>query len=151
MCEKNGIIFRKMDFIDINGVVEIESRSFSLPWSAAMFNEELNNPIAYYIVAVIEQKVVGYAGMWLIIDEAHITNIAVDPDYRRRNIASTMMRLLIEKAYEMSLKSMTLEARTGNFQAIELYKRFGFKTEGRRKGYYREDGEDALIMWLLLE
>ena len=78
MYEKDGIIFRKMDFKDINGVVKIESRSFSLPWSTAMFNEELNNPIAFYIVAVIEQEIVGYAGMWLIIDEAHITNIAVD-------------------------------------------------------------------------
>jgi ribosomal-protein-alanine N-acetyltransferase len=151
MYEKDGIIFRKMDFKDINGVVKIESRSFSLPWSTAMFSEELNNPIAFYIVAVIEQEIVGYAGMWLIIDEAHITNIAVDPKHRRRNIASTMVRLLIEKAREMNLKAMTLEVRTGNFEAIELYKRFGFKTEGLRKGYYREDGEDALIMWLLLE
>jgi ribosomal-protein-alanine N-acetyltransferase len=140
MYEKDGIIFRKMDFKDINGVVKIESRSFSLPWSTAMFNEELNNPIAFYIVAVIEQEIVGYAGMWLIIDEAHITNIAVDPKHRRRNIASTMVRLLIEKAREMNLKAMTLEVRTGNFEAIELYKRFGFKTEGLRKGYYREDG-----------
>jgi len=151
MYEKDGIAFRKMDFKDIKGVAEIESRCFSLPWTASMFNEELNNPIAYYIVAVNEQKVVGYAGMWLIIDEAHITNIAVDPDYRRRNIASTMIRLLIEKAREINLKSMTLEVRSGNLQAIELYKRFGFKTEGRRKGYYRVEGEDALIMWLMLE
>jgi len=151
MYEKDDILFREMSFNDINGVVEIESLSFSLPWTAAMFNEELNNPIAYYIVAVNEQEVVGYAGMWLIIDEAHITNIAVHPKYRRRNIASTMIRLLIEKAREMNLKAMTLEVRTGNFQAIELYKRFGFRTEGCRKGYYREDGEDALIMWLYLD
>lgn len=150
MYEKDGIIFRKMDFNDINGVVQIESRSFSSPWTAAMFNEELNNPIAFYIVAVIEQEIVGYAGMWLIIDEAHITNIAVDPKYRRRNIATEMIRLLIEKAREMNIKAMTLEVRSCNFQAIELYKRFGFKTEGFRKGYYREDGDDALIMWLTL-
>jgi len=151
MYEKDGIIFREMDFKDINGVVEIESRSFSSPWTAAMFSEELNNPIAYYIVAVIGQEVVGYAGMWLIIDEAHITNIAVDPKHRRKDIASTMIRLLIEKAREMNLKAMTLEVRSGNLQAIELYKRFGFRIEGRRKGYYRKEGEDALIMWLLLE
>jgi len=150
MYEKDGITFRKMDFKDVDGVVQIESLSFSAPWTAAMFNEELNNPIAYYIVAADGEEVVGYAGMWLIIDEAHITNIAVDPRYHRRNIATTMIRLLIEKAREMNLRAMTLEVRTGNFQAIELYKRFGFKTEGCRKGYYREDGEDALIMWLTL-
>ncbi len=145
--DKNGIVFRKMGKKDIDGVLHVENRSFTIPWSKGMFLEELKNDNAFYEIALKDENIVGYAGMWIIIDEAHITNIAVDPLFRRRHIASGLMHRIFKKARECNLKGLTLEVRAGNVAAIEFYKMAGFTVEGRRKGYYSDNREDALIMW----
>lgn len=135
-----------MSLKDISEVIVVEKLSFSIPWSEASFIEEIkNNRFARYIVAKADGRVVGYAGMWIIIDEGHITNIAVHPEYRRMGIGSALMSRLIEIARAEGVESMTLEVRKSNFAAQKLYQKYGFKASGIRKGYYA--GEDAIIMW----
>lgn len=144
---KPGILFRKMKIEDIDGIVAVENRSFTVPWSKKMFLDELANPLTTYYVAVQDEVIVAYAGLWIIGDEAHITNIAVDPCYRGCRIASGLMDIILALAAEKRLCGITLEVRAGNIAAISLYKKFGFEVEGRRKGYYSDNQEDALIMW----
>jgi len=146
-CRQNDVIYRRMKTDDIDSVVAVEKRSFSVPWSEKMFLEELDNPNTVYYVAEINKNIVAYCGMWIITGEAHITNIAVDPLYRGRRIGSGLMRRIMEVAREKKLTGITLEVREGNTSAISMYKRFGFRVEGRRKGYYSDNQEDALIMW----
>ncbi len=146
-CRQNDVIYRRMKTDDIDSVVAVEKRSFSVPWSEKMFLEELDNPNTVYYVAEINKNIVAYCGMWIITGEAHITNIAVDPLYRGRRIGSGLMRRIMEVAREKILTGITLEVREGNTSAISMYKRFGFRVEGRRKGYYSDNQEDALIMW----
>jgi ribosomal-protein-alanine N-acetyltransferase len=93
------------------------------------------------------ETVVGYGGMWFIIDEAHVTNIAVHPDYRQRKIGEMIVQEMIKTAKENGINGMTLEVRVSNTAAINLYKKLGFVDYGIRKGYYADTGEDALIMW----
>ena len=147
----NSIVIRKMQPDDIEGILKVEERSFSIPWSLKMFMEEVNNPCAVYYVALSKGIIVAYAGAWFILDEAHITNIAVDPDYRHRKIATGLLSKIMEASRERNIKSLTLEVRESNTSAILLYKQFGFKEEGRRKGYYSDTNEDALIMWCRLD
>ena len=92
-----------------------------------------------------------YAGLWTIMDEGHITNIAVDPSYRRMGIGSRLMESVIEIAQRSKLRGLTLEVRVSNTEAISMYKRFGFKIEGLRKNYYSDTHEDAFIMWYYLD
>lgn len=138
---------RKMKPGDIDGIALVEAHSFTIPWSKKMFLDELNNPLALYYVACCDEKVVAYAGLWIIADEGHITNIAVEPSWRRQQIAAGMMRKILEVAAQYNLRGLTLEVRAGNLPAISLYTKFGFQIEGRRKAYYSDNQEDALIMW----
>ncbi len=144
---KNGIIYRKMGIKDIDGVLDVENRAFSIPWSRNMFVEELNNPGAVYYVALVNEVIVAYTGVQVILDEGHITNLAVDPSCRRQHIAFGLMRKIIEMSRDIKLVGLTLEVRAGNLPAISLYERFGFKAEGIRKSYYSDNNEDAIIMW----
>lgn len=132
----------------IDQVMVVENLSFSVPWSKNAFVEEIkNNKFARYIVAKIDGKVVGYAGMWKVMDEGHITNIAVHPEFRRSGIGSRLLEGLIDIARREYIASMTLEVRKSNIAAQKLYEKFGFAEGGFRKGYYSDNGEDALIMW----
>ncbi|NLK67928.1 MAG: ribosomal protein S18-alanine N-acetyltransferase [Clostridiaceae bacterium] len=144
---ENKIIIRSMDSQDIFSVLEVEKRSFTIPWSEEMFRIELQNPNCLYFVAEISNVIVGYVGLWIIVDEGHISSIAVDPSYRRLKIGRALMQNIFDIAQKKQLKGLTLEVRASNIGAIELYKSFGFKTEGRRKAYYSDNQEDALIMW----
>jgi len=141
------IIFLPMQANHLSEVIAIEKNSFPTPWSRYSFYGELLNDFAFYIVAICGDKVVGYAGMWLIIDEAHITNVAVHPDYRQRGIGRSLMQELENQAVTLGAKSMTLEVRPSNNIAQCLYSSLGYFQEGRRRGYYSDTGEDALIMW----
>jgi ribosomal-protein-alanine N-acetyltransferase len=133
---------------DIDQVWEIEKLCFNVPWSRESFRLEVEkNQCACYFVAKIEGRVVGYGGMWLVIDEGHITNIAVHPDYRGRGIGEALMRNLMKEAVRLNMERMTLEVRVSNHIAQRLYKKLGFQEGGIRKGYYSNDHEDALIMW----
>lgn len=145
------VFIRDMRESDLDALVAIEQASFSVPWTRNMLEEELDNSRARYRVLECQGAVVGYIGMWHILDEGHITNVAVLPEFRRRGFASRLMQDLIDYAKDSGIRSLTLEVRVGNLPAIRLYESFGFKVEGRRKHYYADNNEDALIMWLRLE
>ncbi|AGC69597.1 putative ribosomal-protein-alanine acetyltransferase RimI [Thermoclostridium stercorarium subsp. stercorarium DSM 8532] len=148
---ENELTIRPMRLEDIDRVLAVEKRSFTSPWSRLMFFDELENPRARYFVAEISGRIVGYTGFWIILDEGHITNIAVDPSYRRMKIGTRLMEKIIESARSSKLRALTLEVRKSNIAAISMYKKFGFKVEGLRKNYYSDTHEDALIMWCYLD
>jgi ribosomal-protein-alanine N-acetyltransferase len=130
-------------------VQEIEAASSGAPWSERAFRNELDNPHGVFLVAVDRGgEVCGYGGMWLIVDEAHITNLAVAPDQRRRGVAKRLMRSLLTIARERGMVCSTLEVRTGNTAAIRLYEALGYAQVSVRKRYYPDNREDAAIMWL---
>lgn len=132
----------------IDGVMVVENLSFRIPWSKNAFLEEVTgNKFARYITAVQDGKIVGYAGLWKVFDEGHITNIAVHPEFRGNGIGSILMEKLIELAKTEGVTSMTLEVRRSNLAAQKLYAKYGFLPGGVRKAYYADNGEDAIIMW----
>jgi ribosomal-protein-alanine N-acetyltransferase len=142
------IKIRLMTTEDIDTVHEIEKTCFSSPWSKNSFYDEITSNIcARYMVAEINGKVCGYGGMWLIINEAHITNIAVHPNFRRKKIGSKLLNAMMLLAHnELEVKRMTLEVRKSNHAAQSMYRKFGFLVAGERKKYY-DNNEDASIMW----
>jgi ribosomal-protein-alanine acetyltransferase len=140
--------FEKMSLDHIDGVMEVEHLSFALPWSKNSFIQEVtSNQFAHYIVAMENDKVIGYAGMWQIQDEGHITNVAVHPDFRGLHIGKGLMKELIDTARGLGIDAMTLEVRKSNEVAKNLYKSFDFFEAGVRKRYYSDNNEDAVIMW----
>jgi ribosomal-protein-alanine N-acetyltransferase len=141
------VIIRGMLPKDLDQIVNIEIICFSLPWSKASFENELKNEYAYYQCAEESGKIAGYMGMWRIIDECHITNVAVLPEYRNRGIAGKLIQKMVEICKCSEISSMTLEVRVSNIPAINLYKKFGFFSVGKRPNYYTKPAEDALIMW----
>ena len=145
---KDSIAVREMQEIDVDGVMSIEKKSFSTPWSREAFQLEVTkNSLAKYIVALRDKKIVGYAGMWLIINEGHITNIAVDPQVRGQGIGDILVKELINICKSLNIKAITLEVRRTNYVAKSLYKKYGFKEAGVRPRYYSDNKEDAIIMW----
>ena len=137
-----------MNASDVDAVHEIEVLCFKTPWSKESFLHEVTeNQCARYVVARDEGRAVAYAGCWFIIDEGHITNIAVHPDYRGRGIGEAVTRRLIQLAADTGMVWMTLEVRRSNKTAQNLYHKLGFIDVGYRKRYY-ENSEDALIMAL---
>ncbi len=146
-CE---LIIRPMSFSDLESILALEHKCFSIPWTRGMFEDELLNPDAIYLVAEVSGNICGYAGMWKILDEGHITNIAVHPDFRRKGYGCALVDSLISFARNNDIIAITLEVRPSNSAAISMYERFGFVSCGRRKNYYADNNEDALIMWLYL-
>ncbi len=128
-------------------ICEISIFSFPIPWSYDSFKRELKNKLASYLVVIMDNRVIAYGGIWVILEEAHITNIAVHPDYRCKGIGETLLNALLDKAYARGAKEITLEVRLSNLPAQWLYKKLGFSEEGIRKNYYEDNKEDALIMW----
>jgi tRNA threonylcarbamoyl adenosine modification protein YeaZ/ribosomal-protein-alanine acetyltransferase len=146
--KKQNIELKDMSIEDIKQVCEIENLSFSMPWSRESFESEISqNNLARYIVAKVDGKIAAYGGMWIILDEAHITNIAVHPEYRGQKIGEKLVMALLQRAKENKAAGITLEVRKSNIAARNLYKKLGFKDSGIRKGYYADTGEDAIIMW----
>lgn len=138
-----------MQLADVDGVTEIERQAFITPWSRDSFVRELTENIyAHYMVARAGQRVVGYAGMWVVLDEAHVTNVAVHPDWRGRKVGERLMAALMEQARRLGATRMTLEVRASNHVAQSLYRKLGFRSSGIRPGYYTDTREDAVIMWL---
>lgn len=143
------VTFRKMTVDDIDAVYDIETKSFSLPWTKeAFFYEMIDNEHAYYVIAETEKGIVGYCGMWLVMDESHVTNIAILPDERGKKLGERLMKAAMEIAKEQGAVLMTLEARVSNHVAQNLYRKLGFKNGGIRKRYYSDNYEDALVMWV---
>lgn len=132
----------------IDGVLAVEEACFSIPWTRADFvRETTENKMAVYRVALLDGCVAGYAGMWHVVNEGHITNVAVAEAHRRRGIGDALIRALIAVAEEREMIGITLEVRMGNAPAQALYAKYGFKPEGIRKRYYADTGDDAVIMW----
>ena len=144
----NKITIRPMRPDDLDDVLQVELEAFVTPWSRQAFEEELTqNRIARYLVAESEGKVVGYAGVWFVIDEAHITNVAVHASARRQGVGRLLMEHLIGLAQDNGIGAVTLEVRINNTAARELYGKLGFVEKGIRPNYYSETKEDALILW----
>ena len=134
----------------VDEIIEIEEKSFgNHHWSKNSFLQELTNGYAHYFVAMDAEtdKVVGYCGLWHILEEAHFSTISVSPDFRRKHIAEALLIRMINYCYENEIKYFTLEVRTSNIPAQNLYIKYGMKSLGVRKGYYQDNNEDALIMW----
>lgn len=132
----------------IASILAIEKVSNGAPWSERSFRNELQHPNGVFLVAKDGGRVVGYAGAWYVVDEAHITTVAVDPDYRRKGIGRALTIAILDAAKERGMACSTLEVRAGNEAAIELYQQLGYVTTARRKAYYPDNQEDALVMWL---
>lgn len=143
-----GFSVRPMTLDDLDGVMAVEQESFLTPWSRSAFEEELvKNRLARYLVALDGETIVGYAGTWLVINEAHVTNVAVHAGRRREGIGRLLMEALMQMARDAGMESMTLEVRVSNEAAKTLYQQLGFVSVGIRKNYYSETKEDALILW----
>jgi ribosomal-protein-alanine N-acetyltransferase len=140
--------FRSMRLDDIAQVCVIEQEAFTTPWTAGAFHNELtNNQFAHYMIMECDGQVVGYAGMWLIMDEAHVTNIAVRDRYRGRKLGERLVKELKRTASFLGAIRMTLEVRASNYIAQNLYEKMNFRSVGVRRGYYTDNREDAIIMW----
>ena len=143
------IYISKMTAGDIDDVVQIEAEAYGAHhWSKSAFYDEMQNNLAkYYVAKTNRGELVGYAGTWHIIDEGHITTIAVKKSHLRQHIGEAIIIKILEDCYEAGVKYLTLEVRVSNEPAINLYKKYGFNSLGTRKGYYQDNNEDALIMW----
>jgi ribosomal-protein-alanine N-acetyltransferase len=140
--------FRSMRLDDIAAVCEIEQEAFPTPWTPGAFHNELtNNQFAHYMIMDCGGDVAGYAGMWIIVDEAHITNIAVKKKYRGKKLGERLLTELKKTASFLGAVRMTLEVRASNYVAQNLYEKLGFRSVGVRRGYYTDNREDAIIMW----
>lgn len=139
--------FRDLQEEDIDQMVEIEKLCFATPWTKEAFlAEKRENKKARYVIARIDNRVAGYGGAWVVLDEAQVTNIAVHPDFRRQGIADTIVRKLKNVCADAGAQVMFLEVRPSNKAAQELYFKHGFAPVGIRKNYYYDNGENALVM-----
>ena len=143
------ITITKMKAADVDEVIRIEESAYGEHhWSKESFLNEIRNELAhYYSIITPDGKLAGYAGCWHILEEAHITTIAIAPKYRRKKYAEALLKRVIDDCYKEKVKYITLEVRVSNTPAINLYTKYGFTSFGTRKGYYQDNNEDALIMW----
>ncbi len=143
----SDLIIRRMRLEDCAEVHGIEEKVFATPWSLRDFEKEMTvNRCARYLVAEEDGRIVGFAGAWMILDESHMTNIAVLPEYRGRGTGRRLMTALMQYASNLGVSYMTLEVRAGNEKAQALYKSLGFIRVSVRKKYYEDNGEDAYLM-----
>jgi len=136
---------RSLGFSDLAQVIAIERRAFTSPWSLGMFVIELSKPSSINLAAVLDGEIVGYAICAKYLEAYHVMTLAVDPDHRRRGVATALLDGVIERAGDEA--NYTLEVRVSNAGAIALYERYGFREVGTRPRYYADNGEDAIIMW----
>ncbi|MBV8371737.1 MAG: ribosomal protein S18-alanine N-acetyltransferase, partial [Candidatus Eremiobacteraeota bacterium] len=133
---------------DISAVTRIEKASFSTVWPAdAFFNELSTNKLAHYFVGRLGERIVAYGGIWVILEDSHITTLAVDPAERGKHFGEEILLRLIDEALGRGAAWMTLEVRESNAVAQRLYRKYGFTTVTMRRGYYSDDNESALVMW----
>lgn len=143
-----GFSISPMTASDITAVTRIERASFSTVWPPdAFYNELSGNKLAHYFVGRYGGRIVGYGGLWVILEDSHVTTLAVDPQYRGRRFGEVLLLRLIDEAIARNAAWMTLEVRESNAVAQRLYRKYGFTTVTMRTGYYSDDNESALIMW----
>lgn len=142
-----NLTFRKMTVDDISAVIDLDQKSFSLPWPERSFRFELtDNPASRCWVAELDGKIVGMIVVWLIVDEAHVATVATHPDYRRRGIGKRLLAHALRHMMQDGARSSFLEVRESNLAAQEMYRKFGYEARGRRRRYYRDNDEDAILM-----
>lgn len=137
-----------MEEKDVDEVLHISNLSLKESWSRESLLKEVTNPLAKYFLIKDDKTILGFAGVWIIFDEGHITNVAIHPEYRGKGLGEYLMNSLIEGCKSLKCNSITLEVRESNLPALKLYEKLGFKVAGKRKRYYSDNGEDAIIMWL---
>lgn len=147
MGKEAQLTFRPMTQDDADAIAELEEKSFAMPWSREDFWHEAQNELATYIVCELDGKIVAYAGAWVSFNQAEVMSVAVEPSLRGKGIGTILFGKLIEEVKLRGATAITLEVRPSNTAAIKLYESFGLKSVGRRRGYYIDNGEDALIMW----
>jgi ribosomal-protein-alanine N-acetyltransferase len=141
------LVIRKMTLDDVPAVLDLDQRSFSLPWPERSFRFELtDNPASRCWVAELDGKVVGMIVVWLIVEEAHVATIATHPDFRRKGIAKRLLSHALQKLMEQGARSSFLEVRESNLAAQAMYRKFGYEETGRRRRYYKDNDEDAILM-----
>ncbi|KOS62268.1 ribosomal protein S18-alanine N-acetyltransferase [Lysinibacillus agricola] len=148
----SNVTYRKMVSDDVPAVYEIELATFPTPWTLDSFYYEMHeNQYAHYVLAVDEyNSIIGFCGMWMVIDATQITNVAVIEAARGRGIGEELMREAMRIARQHEMEVMSLEVRVTNTVAQNLYRKLDFQDGGIRKGYYTDNGEDALVMWVNL-
>lgn len=152
MIETSRISFRQMRKDDLDSVLEIDRLSFRLPWPVSAYRHDLTNNsnailwVAEDLSKEDDSKVVGMVDVWLILEEAHIATLAVHPDYRGNGIAAGLLRKVLLEAFKLGARRAMLEVRESNLAARSLYEEFGFAVVSRRRRYYRDNNEDALLM-----
>ena len=140
------IVIEKMNNTHIASVAQLERENFSMPWSENVLTAELRNPLALWLVAVLDDEVIGYVGAQIVPDEADMMNVAVSSTHRRKGVACGLILELLDQLKEQGVRSLSLEVRASNLAAITLYDGLGFHQVGRRPGYYKMPKEDALIL-----
>lgn len=140
-------VIRPMERADVNRVHEIECTCFRSPWSKLALAGELRNDVAHYLVMEVDGVICGYGGMWLLFEEAHVTNVAIMPDYRGQGRGKRLMIAMMRHAVKRGAEKMTLEVRESNMVAQKLYAGLGFEQNGFRPGYYSDTGEGAQLLW----
>ncbi len=140
-------MIRKMEHRDIKSVAQLERQCFSRPWSEQSLEQEVDNQNSLFLVYEDNQEIIGYIGMYLIIDEADITNIAVSEIHRGKGYGKQLLQEAVKRIFAEGYQALTLEVRKSNCPAICLYERAGFQIEGERKNFYECPAEDAFIMW----
>lgn len=142
----NNIFLDNLKTKYLDSLVELENKCFKIPWSKNMFLGDVDNPNAYYILIINDDRVIGYCGLYRVLDESSITNIAVHPDFRKKGLATLMLRNIFEYCLKASISFVTLEVRESNTDAIKLYMDNGFEIVGERKNYYADNRETAILM-----
>jgi len=140
-------IIRPMERADVTRVHEIECTCFRSPWSRLALLGELRNDVAHYLVMEADGLIIGYGGMWLLFEEAHVTNVAIMPDYRGQGRGRRLMLAMMRHAVQRGAEKMTLEVRETNTVAQKLYEGLNFEQNGFRAGYYSDTGEGAMLLW----
>ena len=141
-----NLAFRDLREEDLDNVMDIELEAYPEAWSIGMFREEIRSTRSRFVVALLGERIVGYGGFWLVLDEAHITSVTVRDIYRGRGFGRQVLAHLLAIARAHSIRIATLEVRSSNRHAIGLYETMGFRTVGIRKGYYSKTNEDAIVM-----
>ena len=146
----NNVVVRRMTMGDISFVAQIEKESFSMPWSEKSFTDALADKNNIYVVALVDDNIVGYCGMWGCAGEGQIYNVCVTKAMRGKGVGGELFRAFIDEGIKAGLSAFTLEVRVSNQSAIRLYEKCGFENAGIRKNFYDNPKEDAMIMWKYL-
>lgn len=143
-----GLLIRPMTLDDVPGVCAVDRECIRPPWSPATFEGEIKSTAACYLVAERDGEIVGYLGSNMILDEAHVTTLGVHPSARRQHVGERLLQALLHEAVRRKVRRVTLEVRERNIAAQALYRRYGFEPLSRRKRYYQDNDEDAIVMWI---